>query len=149
MDHLYMAASQWQSWEAGLPGHGAGTLLFLQMSHRKEESATYPAVSSRLSPIMLSWPLLKARITGIDIEMEDKVELSVLINVLLGWVGWAWKRLCSSCQDLESNDDGSMSTLAVLHADWSVITKFGGVFHLMHINEVYTSVSSSYCWPPT
>ena len=29
----------------------------------------------------------------------------------------------------------------MLYADWSVITKFGGVFHLMHINEVYIYLS--------
>ena len=43
---------------------------------------------------------------------------------------------CCSCQNLESSDDGSMGTLAVLDADWSVITKYRGVFDLMNINEL-------------
>ena len=35
--------------------------------------------------------------------------------------------LCCSCWNLEGSDDGSVGTLAVLDADWSVITRSGGV----------------------
>ena len=36
-----------------------------------------------------------------------------------------------------------IGTLAVLAADWSVITKYGGVFDLMHINELHLSVPAT------
>ena len=48
--------------------------------------------------------------------------------------------LCCSCWNLEGSDDGSVGTLAVLDADWSVITRSGGVFDLMNINELSLSV---------
>ena len=47
---------------------------------------------------------------------------------------------CCSRQNLENSDDGSVGTLAVLEADWSVITKYRGVFDLMDINELSLSV---------
>ena len=59
--------------------------------------------------------------------------------------------LCCSCWNLEGSDDGSVGTLAVLDADWSVITRSGGVFDLMNINELCLSVPAtvgcllSYC----
>ena len=61
---------------------------------------------------------------------------------LSGWVGTEiiW---CCSCQNLESSDDGSVGTLSVLDADWSVITKYRGVFDLMHINELSLSVPAT------
>ena len=52
-----------------------------------------------------------------------------------------------SRQNLESGDDGSVSTLSVLDADWSVITKYRGVFDLMNINELKFT-NYSYCWLP-
>ena len=39
-------------------------------------------------------------------------------------------------QNLENSDDGSVGTLAVLDADWSVIIKYRGVFDLMNIHEL-------------
>ena len=36
-----------------------------------------------------------------------------------------------------------MGTLAVLDADWSVITKYRGVFDLMNINELSLSVPAT------
>ena len=45
-----------------------------------------------------------------------------------------------SRQNLESGDDGSVSTLSVLDADWSVITKYRGVFDLMNINDLSLSI---------
>ena len=36
-----------------------------------------------------------------------------------------------------------MGTLAVLDADWSVITKYRGVFDLMNINELRLSVRAT------
>ena len=36
-----------------------------------------------------------------------------------------------------------MDTLAVLDADWSVITKYRGVFDLMNINELNLSVPAT------
>ena len=48
-----------------------------------------------------------------------------------------------SCQNLESGDDGSVSTLSVLDADWSVITKYRGVFDRMNINELNLSVPAA------
>ena len=58
---------------------------------------------------------------------------------LSGWVGTEiiW---CHSCQNPESSDDGSVGTLPVLDADWSVITKHRGIFDLMNINELSLSV---------
>ena len=58
---------------------------------------------------------------------------------LSGWVGteMIW---CCSRQNPESSDDGSVGTLAVLGADWSVITKYRGIFDLMNINELSLSV---------
>ena len=52
-----------------------------------------------------------------------------------GWVGTEniW---CCFRQNLKSSDDGSAGTLAVLDADWSVTTKYRGVFDLMNINEL-------------
>ena len=43
-----------------------------------------------------------------------------------GWVGTEilW---CCSCQKLESSDDVSVGTLAVIDADWPVTTKYTGV----------------------
>ena len=38
---------------------------------------------------------------------------------------------------------GAWATLAVLDADWSVITKYGGVFDLMNINELSLSVPAT------
>ena len=54
--------------------------------------------------------------------------------------------LCCSRQNHESSDDGSMGILAVLGADWSVITKYRGVFDLiiiMNINELSLSVPAT------
>ena len=48
-----------------------------------------------------------------------------------------------SRQNPESSDNGSMGTLAVLDADWSVITKYRGVFDLMNINELRLSVRAT------
>ena len=59
-----------------------------------------------------------------------------------GWVGTE-NCLCCSCQNLESSDDGSMGMLALLDADWSVITKYRGVFDLMNINELSLSVPAT------
>ena len=53
--------------------------------------------------------------------------------------------LYCSHQNLKSSDDGSVGMLSVLDADWSV-TKYGGVFDLMNIDELL--ISYSYCWPP-
>ena len=52
-----------------------------------------------------------------------------------GWVGTEifW---CCSHQNLESSDD-------VIDADWSVITKYRGVFDLMNINELSLSVPAT------
>ena len=44
-------------------------------------------------------------------------------------------RLCSA-KNLENCDDGSVGTLSVLGADWSVVIKYRGVFDLMNINEL-------------
>ena len=56
---------------------------------------------------------------------------------LAGWVGT--ENICS--------DDGSGGTLAVLDADWSLITKYRGVFDLiiiiMNINELSLSVPAT------
>ena len=52
---------------------------------------------------------------------------------LVGWVGT--ENICS--------DDGSLGALAVLDADWSVITKYRGVFDLMNINELPLSVPTA------
>ena len=61
---------------------------------------------------------------------------------LSGWVGteMIW---CCSRQNPESSDDGSVGTLAVLDADWSVITRSGGVFDLMNIHELRLSVTAT------
>ena len=48
-------------------------------------------------------------------------------------------RLCSA-KNLENCDDGSVGTLTVLGADWSVITKCTGVFDLININGLSLSV---------
>ena len=48
-----------------------------------------------------------------------------------------------SRQNPESSDNGSVGTLAVLDADWSVITKYRGVFDLMNINELRLSVRAT------
>ena len=50
---------------------------------------------------------------------------------------------CCFRQNLESSDDGSVGTLAVIDADWSVITKYRGVFDLMNINELSLSVPAT------
>ena len=59
-----------------------------------------------------------------------------------GWVGTEiiW---CCSCQNLESSDDGSMGMLAVIDAEWSVTTKYRGVFDLMNINELSLSLPAT------
>ena len=44
--------------------------------------------------------------------------------------------VCCSRQNLKSSDDGSVGTLAVLVAHWSVITRYRGVFELMNFNEL-------------
>ena len=49
---------------------------------------------------------------------------------------WNWKCLYCFRQNLESSDDGSVGMLSVLDADWSVVTKYGGVFDLMNIDEL-------------
>ena len=49
---------------------------------------------------------------------------------------------CSS-QNLKSSDDGSVGTLSVLDADWSVVTKYGGVFDIMNIDELSLSVTTT------
>ena len=51
--------------------------------------------------------------------------------------------LCYSCWNLEDSDDGSVGALAVLDADWSVITRSGGVFDLMNISELCLSVPAA------
>ena len=51
--------------------------------------------------------------------------------------------LYCSRQNLESSDDGSVITLSVLDADWSVVTKYGGVFDLMNIDELSLSVTAT------
>ena len=38
--------------------------------------------------------------------------------------------------EFESSDDGSKGTQSVLNADWSVVTKYGAVFDVIHINEL-------------
>ena len=48
-----------------------------------------------------------------------------------------------SCQNLESSDDGNVGTLAVIYADWSIITKYRWVFDLMNINELSLSVTAT------
>ena len=50
---------------------------------------------------------------------------------------------CCSCPNLENSDDGSVGTLAAIDADWSVITKYGGVFDIMNINEFSLSVPAT------
>ena len=62
---------------------------------------------------------------------------------VLGWVGWDWIFLYCSHQNLESSDDGNVGTLSVLDADWSVITKYGGIFDLMNIDELSLSVTAT------
>ena len=59
-----------------------------------------------------------------------------------GWVGTenVW---CCSRQNLESSDDGSVATLAVLGADWSVISKYRAIVELMNINELSLSVTAT------
>ena len=47
------------------------------------------------------------------------------------------------CQNLESSDDGSVGMLAVLDADWSVITKYRGIFDFMNISELSLSVPAT------
>ena len=52
--------------------------------------------------------------------------------------GWGLKRFGAvPPRNLEGSDDGSIGTLSVLDADWSVIAKFERVFDLMSINELY------------
>ena len=58
---------------------------------------------------------------------------TILDMYLGGWV--RTKNICS--------DDGSVGTLAVLDADWSVITKYRGVFDFMNINELSLSVPAT------
>ena len=45
------------------------------------------------------------------------------------------------CQNLESSDDGSVGMLAVLDADWSVITKYRGIFDFMNISKFISSAT--------
>ena len=51
-------------------------------------------------------------------------------------------RYCSR-QNLESSDAGSVGTLSVLDADWSVVTKYTGVFDLMNIDELRLSATAT------
>ena len=60
-----------------------------------------------------------------------------------GWVETE-NCLCCSHQNLESSDDGSVGTLAVLDADWSAVTKYRGVFDLMNIQELSLSVTAHF-----
>ena len=48
-----------------------------------------------------------------------------------------------SRHNLESSDDGSVGTIAVLDAHWSVITKYRGVFDLMNIDQLRSSVPAT------
>ena len=48
-----------------------------------------------------------------------------------------------SRQNLESSDDGSVGMLAVLDADWSVITKYRGVFDFINISELSSSLPAT------
>ena len=58
--------------------------------------------------------------------------------------GLGLKKLwCCSRQNLEKSDDESVGTLAVLVADWSVITKYRGVFDLTNIHELRLSVTAT------
>ena len=82
----------------------------------------------------------KAEVCSVDSPLDKTFPV-------LGWVGWDWNVLYCSRQNLESSDDGSVSTLSVLDADWSVITKYRGVFDLMNINELKFT-NYSYCWLP-
>ena len=59
-----------------------------------------------------------------------------------GWVGTETNWCCPR-QNLEGSDDRRVGTLAVLDADWSVITKYRGVFDLMNINELSLSVPAT------
>ena len=61
-------------------------------------------------------------------------------DLYLWWVGWDWNLLYCSHHNLESSDDESVGTLSVLDADWSVITKYRGVFDIMNIDELSSSV---------
>ena len=54
----------------------------------------------------------------------------------MGGLGLILLLLYGSRQNLESSDDGSVGTLSVLDADWSVVTKYGGVFDLMNTDEL-------------
>ena len=55
----------------------------------------------------------------------------------------------SSCsrRNLEESGDGSVGTLVVLDADWSVITKYGRFFDFMNINELSRSVPATFGRP--
>ena len=65
------------------------------------------------------------------------------LDLYLGWRVGTENIWCCSRQNLENSDDGSVGTLAVLGADWSVITKYGGVFELININELRLSVTAT------
>ena len=65
-----------------------------------------------------------------------------------GWVGTETDFL-SSCsrRNLEESDDGRVGTLAVLDADWSVTTKYGGFFDIININELSQSIPATFGRP--
>ena len=65
------------------------------------------------------------------------------LDLYLGWRVGTENIWCCPRQNLENSDDGSMGTLAALGADWSAITKCGGVFELMNINELRLSVTAT------
>ena len=78
----------------------------------------------------------KAKMRGVNSPLDKTLSV-------LGWVGWDWIFVCRSHQNLESSDDGSVGMLSVLGADWSVVTKYRGVFDLMNINELSLSVTAT------
>ena len=76
-------------------------------------------------------------------QFQSKMAEDTCIN--LNWWNWNFFLFffCCSRQNLESSDDGSVGTLSVLDADWSVITKYRGVFDLMNINELSLSITAT------
>ena len=67
----------------------------------------------------------------------------------MGGLGLKFSFLSCSRRNLEESGDGRVGTLAVLDADWSVsgLTKYGGVFALMNINELSQSVPATFGHP--
>ena len=55
----------------------------------------------------------------------------------------------SSCsrRNLGESGDGRVGTLAVLDADWSVTTKYGGFFDIININELSQSIPATFGRP--